>query len=133
MIFWKMLWFIYICLLSQERGTNIFGVASRGDYDKLPYLKLSFANGPAYQAKNTSARNDPTLDADKINNYDFPSPVTLPLDNETHGGDDVVIYAAGPHSHLFTGSMEQHTIPHFMAYAACIGNGITYCNQTKID
>lgn len=54
--------------------------------------------------------------------YRYPSMV--PLSYETHGGDDVSIYARGPHSHLFAGVVEQNTIPHFMAYAACIhGDG----------
>ncbi|XP_031628392.1 membrane-bound alkaline phosphatase-like [Contarinia nasturtii] len=114
-----------------DRGSNIFGIASQGDADFLPYMKLSFANGPAYEPKNTSQREDPTKLAAKMNNYDFLSPVTVPRDQETHGGDDVAIFAMGPHAHLFTGSMEQHTIPHFMAYASCIGDGITYCNKSK--
>lgn len=95
-------------------------------------MKLSFANGPAYQPRNSSKREDPTLHANEINNFDYLSPVIVPLEWETHGGDDVVIYAAGPHSHLFTGSMEEHTIPHFMAYAACIGNGLKHCDQSKM-
>ncbi|CAF4356811.1 unnamed protein product, partial [Rotaria magnacalcarata] len=40
---------------------------------------------------------------------------------ETHGGEDVPVYARGPWSHLFIGTMEQHTIAHKMAYAACWG------------
>lgn len=81
--------------------------------------------------KNSSIRDDPSVDGGKLNNFEYQSPVTVPLDSETHGGDDVVIFAAGPHSHLFTGTMEQHTIPHFIAYATCIGDGITYCNKLK--
>lgn len=92
---------------------------------------MSFANGPAYVPRNSSIRKDPTDAADKLNNFDYLSPATLPLVDETHGGDDVVIFATGPHSHLFTGNMEQHTIPHFMAYASCIGDGITHCNKSN--
>ena len=43
------------------------------------------------------------------------------MDLETHGGDDVAIYARGPMSHLFQGVHEQHYIAHVMAYASCIG------------
>jgi alkaline phosphatase len=49
------------------------------------------------------------------------------LIQDTHGGDDVGIYALGPYSHLFEGVIEQHIIPHIMAYAACIGDGLTAC------
>lgn len=48
---------------------------------------------------------------------------------ETHGGEDVAIFARGPYSHLFTGVLEQNTIPHFMAYASCIGDELTACNN----
>lgn len=65
---------------------------------------------------------------DDLTQFKFQSPTTVPSIDESHGGDDVVIYATGPHSHLFTGSMEQNVIPHLMAYAACIGNGTTACN-----
>ncbi len=41
--------------------------------------------------------------------------------SETHGGEDVAIYARGPMGHLFEGTVEQSYIPHAMAYAACIG------------
>lgn len=95
-------------------------------------MKLSFANGPAYKTKNSIHREDPSKLANTMNNYDFLSPVTIPLDSETHGGDDVVIFAIGPHAHLFRGSMEEHTIPHFMAYASCIGDGITHCNKSAV-
>lgn len=44
----------------------------------------------------------------------------VPLDAETHGGEDVAIYAKGPMAHLFHGVKEQHYIAHVMAYAACL-------------
>lgn len=95
----------------------------------MPYLKLSFANGPSFKSDNrTGQRSDPSNLASEMNNFSFLSPSTLPLKEETHGGDDVAVFAAGPHSHLFSGTIEQHTIPYFMAYASCIGNGITHCN-----
>lgn len=62
-----------------------------------------------------------------VNDFEFLSPATVPLESGTHGGDDVVIYAVGPHSHLFTGTIEQNVIPHYMAYASCIGPGQTAC------
>lgn len=93
-------------------------------------MKLSFANGPSFKPRNSTKRDDPSKST-KLNDFEYLSPATLPLEDETHGGDDVVIFAAGPHAHLFTGTMEQHVIPHFMAYASCIGEGITYCNKTR--
>lgn len=57
---------------------------------------------------------------------DFTNPrlryiATVPLESETHGGDDVGIYASGPRSELFVGNYEQSNIPMLMAYAAQIG------------
>lgn len=60
------------------------------------------------------------------NSYRFPK--TAPLSSETHGGDDVGIFASGPWSHLLTGVVEQNVIPHVMAYAACVGDGATSCD-----
>lgn len=106
-------------------------MASRGDDDDIPYLKLSFANGPAHIPEDLTnkSRHDPT-DDETINDFSYLSPATVPLEDETHGGEDVAIFAHGPHAHLFTGVMEQHNIPHFMAYALCIGNGLTHCNKS---
>ena len=39
----------------------------------------------------------------------------------SHDGTDVPIYAAGPMSHLFHTTHEQHYIFHVMAHAACLG------------
>lgn len=42
------------------------------------------------------------------------------MDGETHGGDDVMVFARGPWAHLFTGNFEQNEIPIAMAMAAGI-------------
>lgn len=95
----------------------------------MPYMTLNYANGPGYNrnTKKSGGRVDPnTLNTQK---YDFEFPATVPLDSETHGGDDSVVYASGPWSHLFTGNYEQNAIPHLMAYASCIGNGLKACDR----
>ena len=35
----------------------------------------------------------------------------------SHAGEDVAVRASGPQAHLLTGTIEQHTIFHVMAYA----------------
>lgn len=52
---------------------------------------------------------------------EFHQAAAIAMDLETHGGDDVAIYARGPMSHLFQGVHEQHYIAHVMAYASCVG------------
>lgn len=51
----------------------------------------------------------------------------MPLRHETHGGEDVAIFARGPMAHLLHGVHEQNYIPHVMAYAACIGANRDHC------
>ena len=41
----------------------------------------------------------------------------VPMDYETHGGEDVALYAIGPHSQLFSGTLEQHWVFHALKYA----------------
>lgn len=45
-------------------------------------------------------------------------PSLVPLEAETHGGEDVMVFARGPWAHLFTGNYEQNIIPLAMAKAA---------------
>ena len=66
-------------------------------------------------------------------NYEFQAAV--PLYSETHGGEDVGIYARGPMSHLFHGVHEQNYIAHVMAYASCVGpyNSPDQCAQADVS
>lgn len=111
-----------------ERGTNILGIAGRSDEDDIPYMKLSYANGNGFgvhRNETSFLRLDPAEMTLLQNDFEFPS--TLPRYSETHGGDDVAVYATGPHAHLFNGNFEQYTIPHVIAYASCLGHGLTAC------
>ena len=51
---------------------------------------------------------------------------------ETHGGEDVAIYARGPMAHLIHGVKEQNYIAHVMAYAACVGHYSDNCERTQV-
>lgn len=57
----------------------------------------------------------------------------VPADMETHGGEDVGIYARGPMSHLISGVHEQHYIAHVMAYASCVGAYATDSECARAD
>merc|ERR1712098_714743 len=52
---------------------------------------------------------------------DYKQASGVPLDTETHGGDDVGIWAAGPWAHLVHGVHQQSYIAQVMSYAACVG------------
>jgi len=48
----------------------------------------------------------------------FHPPTLVPLGGETHGGEDVAVYASGPGASLLDGVIEQHVIYHVMNLAA---------------
>jgi alkaline phosphatase len=70
--------------------------------------------GPS-KSDNGASRVDLTsVDTTALN---FMQEAAVPLSSETHGGEDVAIFAIGPWSHYVRGSMEQHYIFHVMAKA----------------
>lgn len=59
--------------------------------------------------------------------YEFPA--LVPMYSETHGGDDVAVFAVGPWAHLFVGNYEQNYIPYAISYAANMGPGAEYARK----
>lgn len=82
--------------------------------DSKPYPTLAYANGPgsvvATETKNQNGR--PLLGPDDVADVDFKQPSAIPTGSETHGGQDVTVYAQGPHAWLFSGVVEQSYIFH---------------------
>nr|XP_021194990.2 membrane-bound alkaline phosphatase [Helicoverpa armigera] len=110
------------------RGSDILGPAGdRGD-DGLPYMTLSYTNGPGYRAPTADGAREDVSGSD-YHDVEFAYPTSVPLEDETHGGDDVAVFARGPHHSMFTGLYEQSQLPHLMAYAACIGPGRHACQN----
>lgn len=52
--------------------------------------------------------------------YNYKQQAAVPLSEETHGGEDVAVFARGPQAHLVHGVQEQNYIAHVMAFAACL-------------
>ena len=113
-----------------DRGNDIFGMAGEGT-DNKPYTTLSYANGESFPEHSIEGeRVDPkTLQGYIRNLNDFKFPATVHKGDETHGGEDVGIWAIGPWAHLFKGTLEQNVIPHIMAYASCVGDGLKACDN----
>lgn len=102
------------------RGNDILGIAGTSNVDQKPFTTINYANGPGYKRPSkTGARYD--LSSDDMANDKYAYPGVFPRETETHGGDDVGVFAIGPWAHLLTGSFEQNVIPYVMGYAACIG------------
>jgi len=106
------------------RGNNILGLtrgvgalgeldkANSTDRDKKPYTTLGYANGPG-----AVVGERPTLKNEQVLDPDYKQEARIPMSSETHGGEDVAIFAIGPNAHLIRGSMEQNWIFYVMADA----------------
>ncbi len=84
------------------------------DANGLPYTTLIYANGPGYRAK---AQGRPDLTSVDTEDPDFRQESTVPLGSESHGGEDVGIWARGPGSDAVRGSLEQNAIFHILLQA----------------
>lgn len=104
------------------RHDDILGLNHEKGEDNLPYLTLSYANGPSfYNTYNNETGKRFDLSEVDIKGLEYMYSSTVPLNASAHAGDDVGIYASGPWSHIFVGNYEQNNIPILMAYAAKIG------------
>lgn len=120
-----------------SRKNDIFGI-NDGQLaaDDLPYATLSYANGPGYNTnylKEDGAVKRKNLRSINMKNKDFMFPSAVPLESETHGGDDVAVFASGPYAQLFSGVYEQNFIPHAMAYASCLSEKRSMCLDAGIS
>ena len=106
------------------RGNPILGLAGRIDPetgkevpalagDGKPYTTLGYANGPGAEA-------GPRADLSNVDTQakDYKQQALVPLGSETHGGEDVPVYARGPDAELLTGVFEENYIFHVMDAAA---------------
>ena len=117
-----------------KRGSNILGLCYQDDLnnkaeqaipckakDNKAYTILSYANGSSsYFSENNKNRKPivrDTLTQEKVLQADYKQEALIPLAAETHGAEDVAIYAKGPWAHLFQGTIEQHIIYHVMNHA----------------
>ena len=80
--------------------------------DGKPYTTLGYWNGPGAI---TGAR--PDLSDVDTTALDYIQQSIVPTRSETHGGEDVALFATGPWAHLVSGVMEQNVVFHIMAHA----------------
>ncbi|KAM4016694.1 LOW QUALITY PROTEIN: alkaline phosphatase, tissue-nonspecific isozyme [Anomaloglossus baeobatrachus] len=112
-----------------HRGTSIFGLApTLSDIDQKPFTSILYGNGPGYRLTAGNRENVSTVDYTRPS---YQAQSAVPLQQETHGGEDVAIFARGPMAHLLHGVHEQNYIPHVMAYAACIGQNLDHCTSAS--
>jgi alkaline phosphatase len=129
------------------RGNAILGkVKDRGGEDGagkldlardglgLPYTTLSYANGPGYTGATNrqpagpktyphapsgfeAAVGRPDLTHVDTEHVDYMQEALSPSRSESHGGEDVGIWARGPGSQAVRGTMEQNAIYHLIVQA----------------
>jgi alkaline phosphatase len=130
-----------------ERGNPILGkvrgISGEGggggtwalDANKRPYTTLNYANGPGYTGASDTqpegpkhhlhaahgiqpAKNGrPDLTAVDTAEPSYMQEALVPMANETHGGDDVGVWARGPGSEAVRGSLEENAIFHILLQA----------------
>ena len=124
-------------ILGKVRGSS--GEEDGGDLvtdaTGLPYTTLGYANGPGYTGASSAqpagpkkffhagkeyqgANGRPDLSKVDTEDPDYMQESIVPLANETHGGEDVGIWARGPGSDAVRGSVEQNAIFHFAVQAS---------------
>ena len=118
-----------------KRGNPILGkVVAKGETkpklagDNLPYTTLGYANGLGHRHlgavtdadqgyKYQAAPGRANLSKVDTTQSGFFQESLVPLESETHSGEDVPIYASGPGAHLISGSNEQTIIFHAINHA----------------
>ncbi len=92
-----------------DEGENKLMLAEDGK----PYTTLGYANGPgSVFQKGVDLKERPIGGEEEVKELNYLQPALVPTGGETHGGQDVQIYASGPNSYLFTGTVEQNYIFH---------------------
>jgi alkaline phosphatase len=129
------------------RGNNILGLVREvgddgtlePDYKRdalgLPFTTLNYTSGRGYTGATADQPEGPkkypenprnvkgiTRGRPDLTNVDTTDPnymqeTIIPMNDETHGGEDVPIFATGPDAYLIHGSMEQNWIFYVMADA----------------
>ena len=110
------------------------GLELARDATGLPYTTLSYANGPGYTGASNRqpagpktfphapssyepARGRPDLTHVNTEHPDYMQEALVPAKAESHGGEDVGIWARGPGSTAVRGTLEQNTIYHLIVQA----------------
>lgn len=118
---------------------KVFGKSSEDEPASLvkdllgkPYTTLVYANGPGYTGESSlqpegsknfphnpggyfaPATGRPDLTKVDTEHPNFMQEALVPMNSETHGGDDVGIWARGPGSQAIHGNFEQNSIFHLL-------------------
>nr|XP_001495475.3 intestinal-type alkaline phosphatase [Equus caballus] len=99
------------------RGSSILGLAPSKASDGKAYTSILYGNGPGFALSQGSR---PDVNESQSMDPAYKQQAAVPLSSETHGGEDVAVFARGPQAHLVHGVQEQTFVAHVMAFAACL-------------
>lgn len=102
--------------------------------DGMPYTTLGYTNGLGYadlgDETDADARYASAADAGRkdLSAVDVEAPgyhqeTLVPMESETHAGEDISLHAVGAGSWLVQGNIEQNTLFHIMTRAAVVSPG----------
>jgi alkaline phosphatase len=95
----------------EDLGDSAYAIDKNG----LPYTTLGYANGPGFVPDANGKRRDLThVDTEAL---DYLQEALVPMGAETHGGDDVGVWARGPGADAVRGSIEENVLYHFIVQA----------------
>ncbi|XP_007184954.2 intestinal-type alkaline phosphatase [Balaenoptera acutorostrata] len=107
------------------RGSSVFGLGYGKATDGKSYTSILYGNGPGYALGGASR---PDVNDSESSDPAYRQQAAVPLGSETHGGEDVAVFARGPQAHLVHGVQEQSFVAHVMAFAACLEPYATDCH-----
>lgn len=108
-----------------QRGNPILGLVKGPKWKKPsiieyakddngnPYTTLAYTNGPGH----VKTEDQKKLTHEQVTSPDYLQAAAVPRFEETHGGEDVAIYATGAGSYTVKGVLEQNVIFHIMKHA----------------
>ncbi|PAA68686.1 hypothetical protein BOX15_Mlig021345g1 [Macrostomum lignano] len=88
--------------------------------DDLPLTVLNYADGRG-ASKSRHDRWSINATAEDTTKADYQFPAMMLKSGESHGGEDVPVFARGPGSHLVQGVREQTHVAHVIMYSAHLG------------
>ena len=109
------------CVEAPFWGWRMDGKASDGK----AYTSILYGNGPEYQL---SGGSRPDVDETKSRDLAYRQQAAVPLSGETHGCEDMAVFARGPRAHLVHGVQEQSFVAHVLAFAVCLEPYATDCD-----
>jgi len=99
------------------RGNPILGKVNSGNEielmdDEKPFTTVGYYVGPG--AAWVGGPRPDISETDTVNDKNYIQQAAIPAEDDTHGGEDVAVYARGPGAEYIHGVMEQNEIFHAM-------------------